>query len=59
MRNRRNNDSLLAQHWNGSTGTGNTYCADSNSVDSTFSNNAIGDNAASAFNNTAGDGSCG
>ena len=56
MRNRRNNDSLLREHYPPS---GDSYCADSNSVDSTFSNNAIGDNEASAFNNTAGDGSCG
>lgn len=58
MRNRRDRDSLLAEHWNGSTGTGTRYCADSHSSDGTLSNNAIGDNSASAFANVPDDAHC-
>lgn len=52
MRNRRNNDSLLAEHWSGTNGYGTRYCADSHSSDREFTNNAIGNNEASAWANT-------
>jgi hypothetical protein len=58
MRNRRDRDSLLAQHWNGSTGTGTQYCADSHSSDASFANNAIGISQASAFANVPDDIHC-
>jgi hypothetical protein len=45
MRNRRNNDSLLAEHVNGG---GAGYCADSHSSDTSFNDNPIGNNRASS-----------
>jgi hypothetical protein len=56
MRNRRNNDSDMAQH---NDGGGTRYCADSHSVDSSFSNNAINNNEASSIRNWQSDGHCG
>jgi hypothetical protein len=58
MRNRRDRDSLLAKDWNGSTGTGTRYCAESHSSDMKLSDNAIGDNSASAFANVPDDIHC-
>jgi hypothetical protein len=60
MRNRRDRDSLLAQHWQASppNGYGNQYCAESHSADGTFDNNAIGNDQASAFANVPDDIHC-
>ncbi len=55
QRNRRDRDSLLAQHW---PAGGTQYCAESHSSDSTLSNNAIGNRAASAFANVPDDIHC-
>jgi hypothetical protein len=55
MRNRRDRDSLLARH---SDGSGIRYCADSHSSDTTLSNNAIGNRTASAFANVPDDIHC-